>query len=113
LSFDSHWIYGPNFDDSGQPVGPNVGCADFNVHNKEEWTAYGTDNKEYTVNLHWIERRNVNKKNTTYNMSSSWQFRCDGKVIAVLTWGWHVTLPANCEPPDFSAVTDHYQLNCF
>jgi hypothetical protein len=113
MSFDSRWLYGPNFDDSWQPVGPGAKYADFKVHNKEEYTLEGTDGKEYALHLQWIERRNVNNKNITYNMSTSWQIRCEGKVIGVLHWDWHVTLPANCEPGDFSAITDHYQLNCF
>ena len=114
MSIDSRWLYGPNFDKSDSwPVGPPVECADFKVHNEEEYTEKGTDGKEYSVHLQWIERRNVNNNNITYNMSNSSQIRCEGKLIGEVHWGWHITLPANCEPGDFSVVTDHLQINCF
>jgi len=113
MSIDSRWLYGPNFDDSWQPVGPGAKFADFKVHNKEEYTLFGKNGTEYTLHLQWIERRNVNNKNIAYNMSTCFQIRCEGKLIGVLNWTWHVTLPANCEPGDFSVVTDHFQLNCF
>lgn len=109
--WENLWTFGPN-NEYGDFFGPRGYPADFNVLSKTEVTLYGTDNKVYTCHQVWNERRNVNKRNFVYRMSTAWQLRCEGKVVGIFYWAWHTTFPANNEPWDFSVVIDRFQIDC-
>ena len=120
------WAY------SNEVTDIHLDCIDVTLNGKEDWTwswiifpdfgfrilikaegvYLGTDNKNYTFSLVQNENWNPNKQNYTYCSTYSGHLMCEGKIVGLIHWTAHLTLPANREGTDWTVNFERSEIKC-